>query len=145
MRDIRALPIAPGDDAEGPTTNSSWSQTQGLLFIGGLVIVVACLSGLGYCGYNYLRLDLSYDPRAHVEQQTSSVESTPLAELHDEWKNARDRGLIPVATPQHIRNLRSASLLTRGMVGTGLGALAGLTCIIIACRLPPQPTTDSRA
>ena len=143
MREIQALPTASQDVAERPAARQEWSQTQGLLFISGLVIMVACLAGLGYCGYAYAQLDLSYDARVDVESQQSSVETTPLEALHDEWRKARDQGLLPVATPQHIRNKRSAAVLTRGMVGTGLGALAGLTCIVFACRLQTPEATDS--
>ncbi|GEM_PF-5945757 len=136
MRDIRALPTAENDVTERPETKQAWSQVQGLLFSAGLIILVGSLAGLGYCGYSYSQLDLSYDERTDVELKQASVETASLEALHAEWKIARDFGLVPVATPQHIRNQKTASRLTRYMVGTGLGALAGLICIVIACRPP---------
>ena len=120
MREIRSLSAV-----EAPAQTTTWSHTQGIAFITGIVLLVGGVGGVSYYGYVYSQLQLSYGTHGEVE-----IDSMELVALHNEWLRLRDEGLIPTMIPRHLHERRRAVLLKWTLAGMGISTVVGLASVI---------------
>ena len=143
FREMRHL--EPADTAAPDEPSAAWSQTQGVMFSLGVLVLIVAL-GLGFFPVRWRsQISLKKPPPPDMSHYNWHIdEMTPLETLA-EWESAVTFGANRAGPPPHIAMRPTATLLNVLIVVAAVAAIAGLSSAIAAFFMSPRrPPTKSR-
>ncbi len=139
LRELRQLETAP--DAEPAPRRLAWSQTQGLLFMfGGLILVlVAVVVALALLQRSQLVTEQPQIIPERMDEYLAEIDRNSPAENYEIWKTeVLEQGLTRPQDPDFVYHRRLAQVIDRVLIGAGVAAAIGVALIIAAFVVRPQ-------
>jgi hypothetical protein len=143
LRELRQLPLAGYE--EPARSGLAWSRKQGMLFAGGLAILLLAAITLAITTLQRRTLHTEAPTIAPERMDDFLAEidrNTPLQNLEVWKKEILEEGLEREGDPRYVTERRIAGVLHGIMLAAGAGAVVGLGMIIASFIVRSEPATS---
>ncbi|HTN74497.1 MAG TPA: hypothetical protein VL096_04595 [Pirellulaceae bacterium] len=127
MRTIRTFATASPEGAAPQRKEApAWSQLQGLLFAGGVLLALIMAALASYCGYIVSQVDVREPPVEWEVELMKEFDKVPIDQMYEVFREIQKEGIGPRQPPPHVMRQRFAKTYQQGMIGALIGVGAGL-------------------